>query len=113
MTIEDRRGDIGTILENDFDIDQLVTLPDSKSKAADGKTQATRAMFSFKSELNSLIGNLQDTTQEQNIILNGLRGRIYRNPRDTKQLLSRVIQLLKRHNIEPQVLNGLRFECKR
>ena len=65
MTIEDRKGN-GTILEHDFDADQLITLPDRRSKATvgDGKTQATRAMFSFKSELNSLIGNLQDTTQE-------------------------------------------------
>ena len=61
MTIEDRK-DFGAILEQDFDGDQLVTLPDRKSKAPDGKTNATRAMFSFKSELNSLIGNLQDTT---------------------------------------------------
>ena len=90
MTIEDRK-EIGTILEQDFDADQLVTLPDQKTRAADGRTQATRGMFSFKSELNSLIGNLQDTTQEQNMILNGLRGRIYRNPRDTKNLLSRVL----------------------
>ena len=65
MTIEDRR-DFDPILEQDLEIDQLVTLPDRKSKAtaADGKTQATRAMISFKSELHSLIGNLQDTTQE-------------------------------------------------
>ena len=79
------------ILEHDgvFDQDQVVTLqPDRKSKAG---TVATRAMFSFKSELHSLIGNLQETTMEQNLILNGLRGRIYKNPRDTKSLLSRVL----------------------
>lgn len=58
-------------------------------------------MHSFKSELQSLIGNLQDTTQEQNLILNGLRGRIYRNPRDSKNLLNRILKLLKRHGIEP------------
>ena len=64
-TIEDKR-DFDTILEQDFEVDQLVNLHDRKSKATlpDGKTQATRAMFSFKSELHSLIGNLQDTTQE-------------------------------------------------
>ena len=57
MTIQDRR-DIDPIMEQDLEIDQLITLPDRKSKAADGKTQATRAMISFKSELHSLIGNL-------------------------------------------------------
>ena len=80
------------------EIDGLITIPDRKSKVP---TQANKTMYTFKSELQSLIGNLQDTTQEQNMILNGLRGRIYRNPRDTKNLLSRVLQLLKRHNIEP------------
>ena len=64
-TIEDKR-DFDTILEQDFEVDQLVNLQDRKSKATlpDGKTQATRAMFSFKSELHSLIGNLQDTTEQ-------------------------------------------------
>ena len=64
-TIEDKR-DFDTILEQDFEYDQLVNLRDRKSKATlpDGKTQATRAMFSFKSELHSLIGNLQDTTEQ-------------------------------------------------
>ena len=47
------------------------------------------------------------------MVLNGLRGKLYKNPRDSKNLLARVLQLLKRHNIEPQALNGLRFECKR
>ena len=62
----DDRRDFDTILEQDFEVDKLVNLPDKKSRVAapDGKTQATRAMFSFKSELHSLIGNLQDTTQE-------------------------------------------------
>ena len=41
------------------DIDQLVTIPDRRSKAG---TTATRGMYTFKSELQSLIGNLQDTT---------------------------------------------------
>ena len=64
-SIDDKR-DCDTIFEQDFEVDQFVNLSDRKSKAAgaDGKTQATRAMFSFKSELHSLIGNLQDTTQE-------------------------------------------------
>ena len=64
VTIDDRQKEFGAILEQDFEADQLITLPDRKSKAPDGKTTATRAMFSFKSELHSLIGNLQGTTQE-------------------------------------------------
>ena len=68
-------------------------------KGGDKATIATRAMFSFKSEMNSLIGNLQETTKDQNMILNGLRGRLYKNPRDMQNLLARVLQLLKRHNI--------------
>lgn len=113
---ENRQDTDNFILEQDYyqqNPDKLLTLPDRGSKAGDKQTTATRAMISFKSELNSLIGNLQDTTQHQNMILNGLRGRIYKNPRDTNNLLSRVLQLLKRHSIEPQALNGLRFECKR
>ena len=47
------------------------------------------------------------------MLLNGLRGRLYKNPKDPKSLLTRVLALLKRHNIEPQTLNGLRFESKR
>ena len=77
-------------------------MPDRASKAVKGgdkATIATRAMFSFKSEMNSLIGNLQETTKDQNMILNGLRGRLYKNPRDMQNLLARVLQLLKRHNI--------------
>lgn len=62
ITIDDRMTEFDPILEHDFDADQLITLPDRRSKAADGKTAATRGMFSFKSELNSLIGNLQGTT---------------------------------------------------
>jgi len=61
MSIDDRnRNDF--ILEKDcFDAnDFLKTLPDRDSKAPDKQTYATRAMFSFKSELHSLIGNLQD-----------------------------------------------------
>ena len=82
--------------------DQVLTMPDRASKAMKGgdkATIATRAMFSFKSEMNSLIGNLQETTKDQNMILNGLRGRLYKNPRDMQNLLARVLQLLKRHNI--------------
>ena len=69
---------------------QLLTA-DKRSKTGDKATVATRAMFSYKSELDSLIGNLQDTTQQQNFVLNGLRGRIYKNPRDQKSLLTRVL----------------------
>ena len=68
MTIEDRKvTDFGA----DDGIDELeqqvlasqANQIDGLTKAG-GKTVATRAMFSFKSELQSLIGNLQDTTQE-------------------------------------------------
>ena len=47
------------------------------------------------------------------MILNNIRGKLYKNPRDPKQLLTRVLQLLKRHGIDPQKLNGLRLEVKR
>ena len=67
VTIEDRneqdfRDDF--ILEqdnyNNENGDVVVSLPDKATKAGkgDNRTTATRAMFSFKSELNSLIGNL-------------------------------------------------------
>lgn len=44
------------------DLQHLLTA-DKGSKTGDKTTVATRAMFSYKSELDSLIGNLQDTTQ--------------------------------------------------
>lgn len=46
-----------------FDDYQSLQIADKKSKTTEA---ATRAMFSFKSELNSLIGNLQETTQLHN-----------------------------------------------
>ena len=66
MTIEDRKvtdfDDQGLLELEDQVLNQQSTI-DAATKAG-GKTVATRAMFSFKSELQSLIGNLQDTTQE-------------------------------------------------
>jgi len=55
MSIEDRNRD-DFILEEDFK--QTFDLIQTQSKTGDRQTQATRAMFSFKSELDSLIGNL-------------------------------------------------------
>ena len=50
---------------NNEGVDQIMHLPDKVSKAiGDKATTATRAMFSFKSEMNSLIGNLQETTKD-------------------------------------------------
>ena len=60
MTIEDRgRVGGGTIEEDDL---EFVTIPDRRSKAGDKQTTANKTMFTFKSELQSLIGNLQETT---------------------------------------------------
>ena len=66
VTIDDRNE---FILEHeDFNnegVDPIMHLPDKVSKAiGDKATTATRAMFSFKSEMNSLIGNLQETTKD-------------------------------------------------
>lgn len=60
-------GDIDLLLGGETKRDKA-TLLESKSRTAgigsakDKETTATRAMFSFKSELQSLIGNLQETT---------------------------------------------------
>ncbi len=68
ITIDDRDE---FILEQDDFVtadaaEQVVTMPDRKSRifAGDKATTATRAMFSFKSEMHSLIGNLQETTKD-------------------------------------------------
>ena len=95
----------GKILEQD----QSVT----KQQRDHTGTSTIRDLVSFKTEVRSLIGNLHDKTLDQNMLMNNLRGRLYKNPRDPKTLLTRVLQLLKRHNVDPQKLNGIRFECKR
>ena len=77
VSVDDRLGEedfFATLVAGDIDLllggetKSKVTLPESKSRAVgiggarDKETTATRAMFSFKSELQSLIGNLQETT---------------------------------------------------
>ena len=78
VSVEDRLGEedfFATLAAGDIDLllggetkRSKATLPESKSRttgiggARDKDTTATRAMFSFKSELQSLIGNLQETT---------------------------------------------------
>ena len=78
VSVDDRLGEedfFATLVAGDIDlllgsekVRDKVTLPESKSRAGgiggakDKETTATRAMFSFKSELQSLIGNLQETT---------------------------------------------------
>ena len=78
VSVDDRLGEddfFATLAAGDIDILQggetkrdSAILPESKSRtvviggARDKETTATRAMFSFKSELQSLIGNLQETT---------------------------------------------------
>ena len=65
ISLEDRKRNDFILEQDGMDLDDLQQiLNEQKSKTGDKRTQATRAMFSYKSELESLIGNLQETTQQ-------------------------------------------------